>query len=154
MSGSRWTEVRGAAALNAAARIALALALIAAGALPIVAAAQAAGANAASDPDARYRQERERCERMQSADDRATCLREAAAARADARRGRLVTGPDDPIRYLENALRRCEPLPPDQRADCEYRVRGGGTARGSVEAGGIYRETVTREIPAQDDTGR
>ena len=39
-------------------------------------------------------------------------------------------------------------LPSGERADCEYRVRGGGTARGSVEAGGIYRETVTREIPA------
>ena len=25
-------------------------------------------------------------------------------------------------------------------------VRGGGTTRGSVEEGGIYRETVTREV--------
>ncbi len=152
MSGSRSNEARIAAAPNAAARIAVAaIALIAAGVLPPAAAAQAAGANGANGPEARYRQERERCEQMQSPDARATCLREAAAARAEARRGRLGTGPDDPIRYLENALRRCEPLPPDERADCEYRVRGGGTLRGSVEAGGIYRETVTREIPAQGE---
>ncbi|MCD6732041.1 MAG: hypothetical protein LT103_00370 [Burkholderiaceae bacterium] len=144
MSGSRSNEARIAAARIAAS----AIALIAAGVLPLAAAAQAGAANG---PDARYRQERERCEQMQSPDERASCLREAAAARAEARGGRLGSGPDDPIRYLENALRRCEPLPPDERADCEYRVRGGGTTRGSVEAGGIYRETVTREIPAQGE---
>lgn len=158
MSGSRSNEARitaspNAAAPGVAARIAVAaIALIVAGALPIAAAAQRAGAtnaaNGASGPEARYRQERAHCERIESPDARATCLREAAAARAEARRGRLGTGPDDPIRYLGNALRRCEPLPPEERADCEYRVRGGGTTRGSVEAGGIYRETVTREIPA------
>ena len=152
MSGSRSNEMRRASAPDAGARLAVAaIALIAAGALPIAAAAQAgaaSAANGAGDPEARYRQERAHCERIESPDARATCLREAAAARAEARRGRLGTGPDDPIRYLGNALRRCEPLPPEERADCEYRVRGGGTTRGSVEAGGIYRETVTREIPA------
>lgn len=147
MSGSRSNEARVAAARIAAS----AIALIAAAAQPLAAAAQAGAANGANGPDARYRQERERCEPMQSPDERATCLREAAAARAEARRGRLESGPDDPIRYLENALRRCEPLPPDERADCQYRVSGGGTTRGSVEAGGVYRETVTREIPAQGE---
>lgn len=145
MSGSRWSETRRAAA---------ALALIAAGALPLAAVTQPRATNAAngaSDPETRYRLEREHCERIESPEERAACLREAAAARAEARRGWPGVAPDDPIRYLENALRRCEPLPPEERADCEYRVRGGGTIRGSVEAGGIYRETVTREIPAQDE---
>lgn len=145
--------MRRASAPDAGARLAVAaIALIAAGALPIAAAAQAgaaSAANGAGDPEARYRQERAHCERIESPEERASCLREASAARAEARRGQLDSGPVDPIRYLGNALRRCEPLPPDERADCEYRVRGGGTARGSVEAGGIYRETVTREIPAQ-----
>lgn len=163
MSASRWTDgkthARGAppvrlrrggrpAIRRRGPLIANAIALLAAGALHGAVAAQAAEANGVTDAEARYRQERERCERIASPESRAVCLREAAAARAEARRGQLGTDAGDPIRYLENALRRCEPLPPDQRADCEYRVRGGGTARGSVEAGGIYRETVTREIPA------
>jgi hypothetical protein len=151
MSGSRSTDERGAARRAATARLRArhalaAIVLCAAGALPGASAALAAGPNRAPDLEARYRNERERCERIESAADRATCLREAAAARAEARRGRLANGADDPIRYLENALRRCEPLPPEDRADCEYRVRGGGTTRGSVEEGGIYRETVTREV--------
>jgi len=127
--------------------IASASALLAAGALHGAVAAQTVDANGVPDAEARYRQERGRCERM-APDSRAGCLRDAAAARAEARRGQLGNSPGDPIRYLENALRRCEPLPPDDRADCEYRVRGGGTTRGSVEAGGVYRETVTREVPA------
>ena len=163
MSASRWTDgkthARGAppvrlrrggrpAIRRRGPLIANAIALLAAGALHGAVAAQAAEANGVTDAEARYRQERERCERIEPPADRATCVREAAAARAEARHGRLADRPDDPIRYIENALKRCEPLPSGERADCEYRVRGGGTARGSVEAGGIYRETVTREIPA------
>ena len=151
MSGSRSTDERRAAERAATARLRArnalaAIVLCAAGALPAASASFAAGPNGAPDIETRYRNERARCERTESAADRATCLREAAAARAEARRGRLANGADDPIRYLENALRRCEPLPPEDRADCEYRVRGGGTTRGSVEEGGIYRETVTREV--------
>ncbi|MCL4185094.1 MAG: hypothetical protein KJ011_16770 [Burkholderiaceae bacterium] len=105
-----------------------------------------ASAQAGSDAEARYQQERALCESGLSPQDRAACLREAAAARAEARHGQLGDGSGDAARYLENALARCKPLPPAERADCEYRVRGGGTARGSVEEGGIYRETVTREV--------
>lgn len=153
MSGSRSTDEREAARRAAAARLRArgdfaAIVLCATCALPAASAAFAAGPTGAPDVEARYRQERERCERIEPAADRASCLREAAAARAEARRGRLANGADDPIRLLENALQRCEPLPPDDRADCEYRVRGGGTTRGSVEEGGIYRESVTREIQA------
>ncbi|HLS55068.1 MAG TPA: hypothetical protein VK052_03290 [Zeimonas sp.] len=181
MSDSRWTEQQAPAEGAPAGRlrrgapparrhrgqsitIALlaAIALSAVGALHGAAVAHAADASGVPDADTRYRQERERCERIESPADRAVCLREAAAARAEARRGLLTDRPDDPIRYLENALKRCEPLPPDERADCEYRVRGGGTTRGSVEAGGIYRETVTREVerpreirlPEQPPAGR
>ena len=119
---------------------ALALALAAA-LLPGVARAQAA-----SDVEARYQQERALCDSGLSPQDRGACLREAAAARSEARRGRFGDGTGDAARHLENALARCKPLPPEDRADCEYRVRGGGTTRGSVEEGGIYRETITREL--------
>ena len=46
----------------------------------------------------------------------------------------------------ENALKRCTPLPEELRRDCEARMRGAGTVSGSVEAGGIYRELVTRYV--------
>lgn len=105
-----------------------------------------ASAQVGSDAEARYRQERALCESGLSPQDRAACLREAAAARAEARRSQPGHGLGDAARYLENALARCKPLPPEDRADCEYRVHGGGTTRGSVEEGGIYRETVTREV--------
>lgn len=156
MSGSRWNDrpavTPGVATMRPVARAGFhAVSLCVLWALAGAPAAPAAGASGAADADARYRADRERCERIESPEERATCLREAAAARAEARRGRLADGADDPIRFLENALKRCEPLPPDERADCEYRVRGGGTTRGSVEAGGIYRETVTREVPESPD---
>lgn len=66
--------------------------------------------------------------------------REAAAAAADARRGRLDDRGQD---YRANALQRCAALPADLRGDCESRVRGEGEASGSVQGGGIFRETTT-----------
>jgi hypothetical protein len=95
----------------------------------------ASAAGAAADP---------RC--MQSNQDRATCQREAAAAAADARRGRLDDGPAD---YRANALRRCEALPEADRDACRLRMTGHGTTSGSVEGGGIYREYI--EIVAPTD---
>lgn len=105
-----------------------------------------AGAANGNDVEARYRSDRALCESGLSAQDRATCLKEAAAARAAARRNELGKSQID---YEANALIRCQRLPPADRADCEARMRGAGTTRGSVEEGGIYRETITREIPAR-----
>jgi hypothetical protein len=85
--------------------------------------------------------ERAACARHTSAEDRKTCLRETAAAKAEARRGELrVRGAD----YERNALQRCQALPAADQDACRARVRGEGTSSGSVEGGGIYRET--REI--------
>ena len=79
--------------------------------------------------------------------DRAACIREAGAARAEAKRGRLREGgsPD----YAANALARCKLHPPAERAECEARVRGSGdtSIEGSVLGGGLLRETQT-VIPA------
>lgn len=98
----------------------------------------------------RYEAERAVCLSGLSHQPRATCLREAAAALGEALAGRL----DDPLghlidartRYEENSLRRCDPLPPEDRALCQARMRGEGITRGSVEEGGIYRELTVIEI--------
>jgi hypothetical protein len=106
----------------------------------------AADGRGASDARARYQQERAICESGQSHQDRATCLREAGAAFEQARRGALD---DVQAQYQQNALIRCNPLPPEERTACQARMQGQGTTRGSVQEGGIYRELVTRESPSQ-----
>ena len=85
------------------------------------------------------------CQDGRPDDQKAACLREAAAAQAERAKG--VLGQDDRA-LLENARRRCDPLPPDQKADCLSRVGGQGSVEGSVREGAIIRETVTirREI--------
>ena len=47
-------------------------------------------------------------------------------------------------RYQQNALARCERLPAGYKQACEERMRGAGTATGSVEGGGIVRESEIR----------
>jgi hypothetical protein len=42
-----------------------------------------------------------------------------------------------------NTMQRCAVLKEDDRRDCESRMRGAGSADGSVAGGGILRETVT-----------
>jgi hypothetical protein len=110
--------------------------------------AQAAGPSAA-DANAAYRQEVARCNSGQSQEDRATCLKEARNAHADALRGRLDNGQQ--ANYEANAVARCDRLPPGDKADCVARMHGQGTVSGSVDGGGIYRELVT-EVPAPPQT--
>lgn len=71
------------------------------------------------------------------------CVQEAMAAPAAARQGELQEHDLDP--YQRNALQRCRVLPPADQPACEARIRGLGTASGSVEEGGILRELVIRE---------
>ena len=80
----------------------------------------------------------------QSNQDRATCLKEAGAALAEARRGNLASGKGQ---LRENRMDRCNVLTGDEKVDCVARMRGEGTTEGSVEAGGILREKVT-VVPA------
>lgn len=94
---------------------------------------------------ARYAQEVALCKSGRSHQDRATCLQEAGAALAEAKRGALDKGTAD---LAANRILRCDPLPADQRKDCIARMQGQGTTSGSVEGGGIYRELVTRETGA------
>ena len=91
-----------------------------------------------------YDKERAVCMSGRSNQDRATCLKEAIAARDAAKRGQLSDA--DAGTYRKNAMDRCKVLPGDDARDCMTRMSGGGTASGSVEAGGIYRESATTQV--------
>ena len=104
----------------------------------------AAAPSPASAAQARYQQERAACLSGASHQDRATCLREAGAARADALRGGLG---DSTEPYAANQRSRCAQLPDSQRQDCLARMQGQGNVSGSVAGGGLLRELVT-VVPA------
>jgi hypothetical protein len=110
-----------------------------------------------TDAQARYERDRAACSSGQSSQDRATSVREAAAARDEARHeirreprnatARATGG--DQARFEQNRMLRCEPLPQGQREDCIRRMRGEGTVSGSVEGGGIYRELRSTVVPPE-----
>lgn len=81
-----------------------------------------------------------------SNEDRATCLKEAGAAKQEAQRGGL-TSPG--AAADENALLRCDALPGSQKEACRLRILGAGTKSGSVAGGGVLREVVT-QTPTSD----
>jgi hypothetical protein len=128
--------------------------LVTASAVLCTSTALAADGSDLSNPEARYQKERAACISGQSHQDRATCLKEAGAARDEAKRGQLKDGQAP---YEQNALARCTALPPDDRQACERRIKGAGIAKGSVTEGGIYRETreiIISEPAAPDSTAR
>jgi hypothetical protein len=103
---------------------------------------------AAQDRSARavYEAERQACmEGRTTHDDRANCLREAAAAYAEAKRGRLGNNVSEAQRR-ENALLRCREQPAAERLNCERMARGEGKVSGSVAEGAIVKELVTRSV--------
>ncbi|MEO5698342.1 MAG: hypothetical protein ABIQ60_14550 [Burkholderiaceae bacterium] len=102
----------------------------------------AAEAGNSAEIKSRYEQERALCLKGMTSQDQATCMREAGAARDAAKKGKLKEGSPD---YQSNAKTRCEALPTDQVQDCLARARGEGGRSGSVEGGGILRQTVTVE---------
>ena len=82
-------------------------------------------------------------------EDRATCLKEAGAAKLEAQRGNLTT----PASAADqNALQRCDALSGSDKEACRLRIMGAGTTSGSVAGGGQIREVVTQtptaEVPA------
>lgn len=109
-----------------------------------------AHAATSAQTDAQYRKHVERCKTSPAVQDRAACLKSAAAGRAEARRSQSDTARPN---FEMNALLRCDAQPARDRADCIARVRGEGTAQGSVESGAIVRELITT-IPAEQRTGR
>ena len=123
------------------------LASFAIGALCFAGAAAAAEEGRTSDIHARYLEERAQCMRISAADERKTCLREAGAAQAEARRGTLAEKQPD---YEHNRFARCAYYQdPTERGYCERRMRGDGTVSGSVDEGAIVRQLVVT-VPATD----
>ena len=100
---------------------------------------------ATDDAKALYLKEKARCETGQTSQDKATCLREAGAALDEKKKGKL----DNSGSPVANATDRCNVLPAKDKADCLARIVGPlspnqrVTVSGSVEGGGVIRETTT-----------
>jgi len=107
----------------------------------MVLACGAASSASAGTAEANYQREKADCMNGRTAEDRSTCLKEAGAALAEARRGGLTT----PTRSqrMANAIQRCQAQPAESRADCERVARGEGSVDGTVAEGGDFKELRT-----------
>jgi hypothetical protein len=126
--------------------LAAATALAAALASPALMAQDPAGTSAAPMTAQQiYLKDRANCDAGRTAEDRATCLKEAGAALAERKRHGL----DNQGAPLANATERCRALPDKDQADCLARVVGPlspnqrVTTSGSVAGGGVVKETTT-----------
>lgn len=121
-------------------------ALIAAAALLAAAgaSAQIASGTTGIDASGNTQTERAACMNGKTQQDRATCLREANNAAADKRSGKLDSGTN----YAANALARCDVLSGEDKAACQARIAGYGSADGSVAGGGVIRQVETVVVPA------
>lgn len=79
-------------------------------------------------------------------DRRDPAVREAGAAKQEARQGILARG-ENPAEFERNKLARCDKHAGEDRDLCIRRMNGEGTVSGSVEGGGIYRE-LRVQVPA------
>ena len=120
--------------------------LIAVGAAAGYAASPAYAADApAAAAKSSYSKERADCEAGRTAEDRATCLREAGAAQDERKRNQL----DNAGSARQNAIERCNLVAAKDKADCLARIEGPSkpnqstTTSGSVAGGGVIRETTT-----------
>jgi hypothetical protein len=105
----------------------------------------AASSARAAGGDAQYESDVARCNSGQTNQDRATCLKEAGASQVERRRNGL----SNPTDSQSNATARCNALPAAQRQDCLTQMSGQGstTVQGSVQGGGVLRETVIPVAP-------
>jgi hypothetical protein len=111
--------------------------------LILVASGTAAAATRASDAQLRYQQERAVCMSGQSNQERATCLKEAGAAFAEAKRDGL--GRSDDSALQRNRQLRCDAFKAGDREDCLRRMSSEGVTSGSAPQGGILRELKRTE---------
>jgi hypothetical protein len=100
----------------------------------------APAAKTPADIQATYERDRAKCLSGQSQEDQATCLKEAGAARDEAKRGMLS---EDGTAFHKNAKARCDVLTGDEQRDCIARAHGSGSVSGSVDGGGLLKETHT-----------
>jgi hypothetical protein len=106
----------------------------------LVAACGHAFATPLSDAQALYKQDRAKCMRGETNQDRATCLKEAGAALQESKNHTLARATDG--EFARNRLKRCEGLPAADRDECAARMDM-GTASGSAQQGGILRELTS-----------
>ena len=116
-----------------------------AGAFASATVAFAAEPVATADAKTLYQKERTNCETGNTQQDKATCLKEAGAALDEKKKGKL----DNSGSPTANATDRCNVLPAKDKADCLARIHGPQganqrvTTSGSVEGGGMIKETTT-----------
>ncbi|MBA2672304.1 hypothetical protein [Ramlibacter sp.] len=106
--------------------------------------ASAAGAKP-SEAQLRYKQERAKCMRGESNQDRATCLKEAGAALQESKKRTTAAAGSGGGELAQNRLKRCETLPAQEREDCAARMNQ-GTTSGSAQTGGVLHELT---VPAK-----
>jgi hypothetical protein len=99
-----------------------------------------------ADANTRYQSDRAVCLNGLSNQDRATCLKEAGAAKDEARRGNLNDGR---AAYDQNAMVRCSALPAGDQDACKRRIQGEGLTVGTPANGGVYRELVVPDNTAK-----
>jgi len=103
---------------------------------------------AASATQRTYAKERADCDAGRTAEDRATCLKEAGAAAAERKRHTL----DNTGSMRQNAIDRCNLVAAKDKEDCLARIEGPvgpnqkTTTSGSVAGGGVLRETTTTTV--------
>lgn len=96
------------------------------------------------DASGNYLQEVQACMSGRTQQDQDTCLTEARNAQADKKRGLLDNAG---AQFQANAAARCEALSGEEKAACQARVMGYGSATGSVAGGGVLREVETVVMP-------
>ena len=93
-----------------------------------------------SEAQLRYKQDRAKCMRGETNQDRATCLKEAGAALQESKSHTLASAKNSEL--ARNRLMRCEGLPPADREECVARMNEGSSS-GSAQQGGMLRELAT-----------
>ena len=96
-----------------------------------------------ADAQERFHQEMAVCNSGQSHQSVNVCRTEARNALADAKRGGLS---DVPNQYSRNAVLRCAEFQGDDRTACEARVFNPSRIDGSVNGGGLVRESVIQVL--------
>ncbi|MGB3432523.1 hypothetical protein, partial [Achromobacter sp.] len=123
----------------------LAATLCAAGLMLAAGAVHAADATGRGSAQSQYQQDVAACKSGATGQDQAACMREAGAARQEAGSSKLKDGSTD--QYQQNMLDRCNRLPAASRQDCVTQMTSPSNVRGSVQGGGVLRETVI-QVPA------
>ena len=96
------------------------------------------------DNSGNYQQERAWCMANTVGEAQAACLKGSGAAQAEKRQGTLDNNGGN---FKANAMQRCNVLTGEDRAACEARLAGLGSASGSVQGGGVIKQVETVVLP-------